>query len=63
MEYWNAGTLEKWFSLDKLNDLRGKQSMDRRNINTIPSFHYSIIPVAKMLFPSQISDQCIHLSC
>ena len=33
MEYWNAGTLEKWFSLDKLNDLRGKQSMDRRNIN------------------------------
>jgi len=33
MEYWNAGTLEKWFSLDKLSDLRGKQSMDRRNIN------------------------------
>ena len=33
MEYWNAGTLEKWFSLDKLNDLRDKQSMDRKNIN------------------------------
>jgi hypothetical protein len=33
MEYWNGGTLEQWFSLDKLNDLRDKQNMDRRNIN------------------------------
>jgi len=47
--------------LDKLNDLQDKQSMDRKNINTIPSFHYSIIPVAKGLLPSQISDQCTYL--
>jgi hypothetical protein len=46
MEYWNAGTLEKWFSLDKLNDLRGKQSMNAR---TSTPFHHSTIP----LFPLQ----------
>jgi hypothetical protein len=37
--------------------------MDRKNVNTPPSFHYPIIPVAKMSFPFQPPNQYIHLSC
>ncbi len=33
MEYWKVGILEQWFSLDKLDDSRDRQGMDRKNIN------------------------------